>query len=225
MVSIGIALLLAGLFFDTGAATSIKQTEVTAFVTPTLDRLAEPTLPALPLQADKGAQVYWLSCMPCHGDLGQGLTSEVRNAYPPEDRNCWDSGCHGNRPYQNGFTLPQTIPAVVGANALQKFPNAAVLRAYIFAAMPYWKPGSLTEEQTLQITAFLLRQNNLWSAQQEITMDNAAGIPVGPPPVTPTPPPTTVSASVSYLPLIAVGIALLLLLIFQRIFRTSHIEN
>ena len=213
------ALLFAGLFFDIDTVAS------QAVATPTMDRLAQPTLPADPTQANQGSQVYWLSCLPCHGDRGQGLTDEFRQTYPVEDQNCWISGCHGKRPYDNGFTLPTAIPAIVGPNTLQKFETAASLRSYIFAAMPYWKPGSLTEEQTLQITAFLLRQNNLWSAQQEITMDNAAGIPVGPPPVTPTPPPTTVSASVSYLPLIAVGIALLLLLIFQRIFRTSHIEN
>jgi cytochrome c len=139
----------------------------------TLDRLAEPTLPVSPSQADRGAQVYWLSCLPCHGDLGQGLTDEFRQTYPPEDRNCWNSGCHGERPYENGFKLPASIPAVVGTEALQKFPNAAVLRAYIKTAMPFWKPGSLTDEEAWAVTAFLLRQNGLRDDRAELNASNA----------------------------------------------------
>lgn len=139
----------------------------------TRDRLAEPTLPASPSQADRGARVYWLSCLPCHGDLGQGLTEEFRQTYPPEDRNCWESGCHSERPYENGFKLPTSIPAVVGADTLQKFPNAAVLQAYIQAAMPFWKPGSLTEDDSWAVTAFLLRQNGLRDDRAELNASNA----------------------------------------------------
>jgi cytochrome c len=139
----------------------------------TPDRLAQPTLPAAPSQADRGAQVYWLSCLPCHGDRGQGLTEEFRQTYPPEDRNCWDSGCHGERPYDNGFKLPAGIPALVGADALQKFSNAAVLQAYIQAAMPFWKPGSLAEDDSWAVTAFLLRQNGLRDDRAELNASNA----------------------------------------------------
>ena len=172
-ISLGIALLLAGLFFDNGAA-RVPQA-VTSIASPlgTPDRLAQPTLPAAPSQADRGAQVYWLSCLPCHGDRGQGLTDEFRAAYPPEDRNCWDSGCHGERPYENGFKLPAGIPALVGADALQKFPNAAVLQAYIQAAMPFWKPGSLAEDDSWAVTAFLLRQNGLRDDRAELNASNA----------------------------------------------------
>src|SRR5512145_1765717 len=70
LISVGIALLTAGLFFNMDTAT--------AQTMPTPDRLAEPTLPAEPSQADKGAQVYWLACLPCHGDRGQGLTEEFK---------------------------------------------------------------------------------------------------------------------------------------------------
>ncbi len=172
--SLGIALLLAGLFFDIGTAARDSQA-VTSIASPlgTPDRLAQPTLPAAPSQADRGAQVYWLSCLPCHGDRGQGLTDEFRQTYPPEDRNCWDSGCHGERPYENGFKLPASIPALVGADALQKFPNAAVLQAYIQAAMPFWKPGSLTEDDSWAVTAFLLRQNGLRDDRAELNASNA----------------------------------------------------
>ena len=173
-VPFGIALLLAGLFFDNGTADAI-QSQVEA--TPTIDRLAEPTLPAAPSQADHGAQVYWLSCMPCHGDTGQGLTDEFReNGYPPEDNNCWARGCHGRVPYENGFTLPTAIPAVIEKTALAKFKDAAQLHAYIRATMPFWKPGSLTEEESWRVTAFILRQNGLWDSATELNASNAADV-------------------------------------------------
>lgn len=167
----GIALLIAGLFFDTSIADSVK---VQVDVTPTADRLAEPTLPAAPSQADHGAQVYWLSCMPCHGDQGQGLTDEFRATYPPEEQYCWESGCHGPNPYESGFTLPKKIPAVIGERTLAKFSDAAQLHAYIRATMPFWKPGSLTEEDSWRVTAFLLRQNDLWNVPTELNASNAA---------------------------------------------------
>ncbi len=173
LIALGIALLSAALFFHSGTAVS---TEPQVKMTPTVDRLAEPTIPAVPSQADLGAQVYWLSCMPCHGDRGQGLTDEFRQVYPPEDRNCWNSGCHGKRPYLNGFTLPTKIPALIGPEALQKFPTAANLHGYIFTAMPFWKPGSLTQDESWQVTAFLLRQNGFWQGTADLNASNAGSV-------------------------------------------------
>ena len=144
--------------------------------TPTPNRLAEPTLPAAPSQADHGAQVYWLSCLPCHGDNGQGLTDEFRTTYPPEEQYCWNRGCHGEVPYEQGFTIPKKIPAVIGPTTLAKFTDAAQLNAYIRAAMPFWKPGSLTEEDAWRVTAFILRQNNLWEDKDELGASNAADV-------------------------------------------------
>ena len=157
-----------------GTATSSSDPQVV--ITSTPDRLAEPTLPSSPSQADYGAQVYWLSCLPCHGDRGQGLTEEFRQTYPPEEQYCWESGCHGKRPYDNGFTLPMNIAAVIGPGTLQKFPTAANLRGFIFAAMPFWKPGSLTEEQSWQVTAFLLRENGLWQGTVDLDSSNAGDL-------------------------------------------------
>jgi len=214
LVTIGIALLFAGLFFN--METVVAQTSM-----PTPDRLAQPTLPASPSQADQGAQVYWLSCLPCHGDRGQGLTEEFKQTYPVEDRNCWNSGCHGKRPYENGFTLPMKIPAIIGAGTLQKFSNALVLRSYIFATMPYWKPASLTEEQSWQVTAFLLRENNLRTANEDLTASNADLIPVSAPTVIDTPQPSPSPAPQILFPLLFIGGLILLILFFllQRIFR------
>jgi hypothetical protein len=208
-ISIGIALLFAGLFFDMG--TVVAQTSM-----PTPDRLAQPTLPASPSQADQGAQVYWLACLPCHGDRGQGLTEEFKQTYPEEDRNCWNSGCHGARPYENGFTLPPSIPPVIGSGTLQKFPNATILRSYIFATMPWWKPASLTQEESWQVTAFLLRENKLWNAHDDLTAANADLILVGAPVATATPQPLpAVTWILSPFPFI-VGIVIVILLLFVR---------
>jgi mono/diheme cytochrome c family protein len=215
LIPLGIALLLAALFFDMGTAVS---SHPQAGVSATPDRLAEPTLPASPSQADRGAQVYWLSCLPCHGDFGQGLTDEFRTVYPPEDRNCWDSGCHGKRPYENGFTIPTKIAAIIGPDTLGKFPTAANLRGYIFAAMPFWKPGSLTEEGSWQVTAFLLRANGLWDARQELNASNADRVRVGAGEASATPGPGSANlyTNTSW-PLVA-GSVLVLTLLFLFVF-------
>jgi len=165
LLSFGIALLLAGLFFQLGSADAI-QPQATPIATQ--DRLAEPTLPAAPSQADYGAQVYWLNCSACHGDKAQGLTDEFRQQYPPEDQNCWKSHCHGKVTYENGFTIPTLIPQLVGPGSLAKFPKAANLYGFIHAAMPFQKPNSLTDEQYYQLVAFLLRQNSLIDGYTEV---------------------------------------------------------
>jgi cytochrome c len=172
LIPLGIALLFAGLFFDAGNA----QTPLQATPIPTMDRLAEPTLPPQPTQADRGAQVYWLSCLPCHGDKGQGLTDEFRSTYPPEEQYCWERGCHGKMPYEDGFTIPMTIPAVIGPTTLGKFSNGLQLYGYIHQAMPFWKPGSLSEEDAWKVTAFVLRQNGLWSGTAELDETNAESV-------------------------------------------------
>jgi len=182
VVPFGIALLLAGLFFDGGQAVS---PELQTTPIPTQDRLAEPTLPPAPSQADHGAQVYWLSCLPCHGDKGQGLTDEFRKIYPPEEEYCWESGCHGANPYESGFTIPKFIPGVIGPETISNFTDAAQLNSYIRVAMPYWKPGSLTEDEAWRVTAFLMRENGLWNGVGELSASNAGEIKI--PRGTPTP--------------------------------------
>ena len=181
LLGFGLAILLSLLFFDGGADTISAQS-----LTPTPDRLAEPTVPASPSQADLGAQVYWLSCLPCHGDRGQGLTDEFRAAYPPEEQYCWERGCHGENPYESGFSFPMFIPGVVGEDALAKFADAAQLESYIRAAMPYWKPGSLTEEESWKVTAFVLRANGLWNGAEELGPQNASQVKIQRGAATPT---------------------------------------
>lgn len=179
---LGLAFALLATAFQEGSALT-SHSRVFQQPTPTFipsDRLAEPTLPADPSQADQGAHDYWLYCMVCHGDVGQGLTAEFRMLYPPEEQTCWQSGCHGERPYENGFTLPTSIPAVIGPNAgLTKFADASVLHAFIAAAMPWHQPASLEPDVYWRLTAFLLRQNGYENPYKELGLDNAAFIPIG----------------------------------------------
>lgn len=150
-----------------------------------------------------------------HGDRGQGLTAEFIETYPIEDRNCWTSRCHGDHPYEDGFTLPKNVPAVIGAGTLQKFPNASILRAYIFAAMPYWNPASLSEEETWQLTAFILRENRQWAAQQELNAANADTVLIG----TTVAAPTNSQPSSAAIPMLFISGAFILILffVFQRL--------
>lgn len=165
---------------------------------PTLDRLAEPTLPASPSQADHGAQLYWLHCLPCHGDVGQGLTDEFRETYPPEDNNCWARGCHGRNPYEDGFTLPTSVPQLIGTGALTKFATATNLNGFIRAAMPFEDPGVLTEEESWQVTAFILRENGLsYTGQLDASNANQILLPSSQQTPTPVPTPTLLPPSPS----------------------------
>jgi hypothetical protein len=175
-IAFGIALLLAALFFDGGTASSGQQEVTPTNTLSATERLLKPTLPAEPSQADLGAQDYWLYCLPCHGERGQGLTEEFRQTYPPEEFNCWKSGCHGRSPYEFGFMLPTQVPAVIEHSALAKFSDAAQLNSYIRAAMPFWNPGTLTEEEAWRITAFLLRENGLWNDAHELDESNAGSV-------------------------------------------------
>jgi hypothetical protein len=141
--------------------------------TPTIDRLAAPPTAAAPNQADEGAQLYWLHCQPCHGDQGQGLTDEWRMQYPPEEQYCWESGCHGERPYDQDVALPTSVPAIVGpavdrimgtegTQVLTKFETMDGVYRYVSVTMPLFFPGDLTQEEYLAILAHIARENGIW---------------------------------------------------------------
>jgi mono/diheme cytochrome c family protein len=140
---------------------------------PTPDRLAPPPTVPSPTQADTGAQLYWLHCQPCHGDRGQGLTDEWRDQYPPEDRNCWNAGCHGERPYEHGFTLPRSVPALIGPGTLARFQTADELHAFVSTAMPFQARGSLKPEEYWAIVAWLARGHGV---EATLNADNAGAV-------------------------------------------------
>ncbi|GJM40015.1 MAG: hypothetical protein DHS20C20_02970 [Ardenticatenaceae bacterium] len=170
-------------------------------VTPTPDRLAAPPTVPAPTQADEGAQLYWLHCQPCHGDVGQGLTDapddDWRAQYPEEDQFCWNSGCHGARPYENGFTIPKQIPAVIGGDSLNQFNTAADVYNYIRAAMPRQVPGSLADSEYLAIVAFLSRAHDAWDGASMTAVSAENIILNTPQPIIAEPTPTPLATAVS----------------------------
>lgn len=128
--------------------------------TPDFSRLDEPPLPSNPTQFELGRHLYWLNCMPCHGDRGQGLTAEFRSLYV-EDANCWARGCHGGRVEDMGFSIPIRVPAVISSNGeLPPFPTADQLFEYLLATHPPQHPGFLSNGDYWALTAYLLAENN-----------------------------------------------------------------
>ena len=149
--------------------------------TPTFDvqRLAKLVVDsAYAEQLHNGSIIYWGVCLACHGDAGQGLTEEWRDAYGPVDRNCWQKGCHGNDHPENGFLIPEDllIPAVAGPGRLTRFKNAHELHDFIFASMPWWDPGQLTDEGAWEVSAYILKLHEVMPLDFVLSYRNASAI-------------------------------------------------
>ncbi len=142
------------------------------------DRLAPPATAFPPSQADQGAQVYYLVCMACHGDRGQGLTSEWRELLGPDDQNCWQSRCHASNHPPEGFVFPYLVPALISPGLVARFESALDLHNYLRQEMPWQAPGSLTETEYWQLTAFLLRANGIDPGVYPLDARMAATIPM-----------------------------------------------
>jgi mono/diheme cytochrome c family protein len=178
----GISLVTAVQIEETPIPTS-DEAQPPSAATPTIDRLAAPSTVIPPSQADDGAQLFWLWCQPCHGDQGQGLTDEWRAQYPEEDQNCWSRGCHGKSPYEEGFTLPTAVPAVIGEDSLFRYATLGQVFHYTRATMPFEYPGVLSDEEYLAVTAFLAREHGAWDGSP-LTLDNVEQIRLRPLPLT-----------------------------------------
>lgn len=136
-------------------------------ITPTIDRLAIPTLPPDPSQVDKGQYLYYFHCMPCHGDQGQGLTDEWRDVWEEDHQNCWVRGCHGNN-QPASVLIPTVVPSVINSTQLQKFSASNDLFNFLKNTHPPQKPGSLTEDEYHDLAAFLFEENNRTGYNQNI---------------------------------------------------------
>jgi quinol-cytochrome oxidoreductase complex cytochrome b subunit/mono/diheme cytochrome c family protein len=180
LIPVAICTLGILLFVSSRAdASPAPQTATTP--TPTFDvsRLAQPPTVYPPEQADNGAQTYWGMCMDCHGDRGQGLTDEWRNSFEPDERDCWASGCHGPDFPENSFAIPETgAPAVAGTGKLARFTNAFELHRFVGENMPLFPPGSLTEEETWDVTAYILRLKDIQPAGIALDKTNSSAIPI-----------------------------------------------
>jgi quinol-cytochrome oxidoreductase complex cytochrome b subunit/mono/diheme cytochrome c family protein len=175
-----IVLILGGLLFASVAVQASPSSLITT-ATPTFDitRLAQPPTVYPPAQADNGAQIYWGMCSACHGDRGQGLTEEWRNSYTPHERDCWQSGCHGSDFAENSFLIPQTgVPAIAGQGKLARFSNAFELQSFIHGNMPFFPSGSLTSEEALSLTAYVLHMNDTQPEGLALNRENSAAFPI-----------------------------------------------
>lgn len=137
--------------------------------TPTADPLEVPELPQNPTQVDIGRVSYYYNCMPCHGDHGQGLTDEWRATWVEDHQNCWARGCHSGRAGDEGFPLPDRIPALAGVpEALDRFASPESLYEYLKQNHPPQNPGALPEEEYRALTAFLLALNGQGNMESRV---------------------------------------------------------
>jgi hypothetical protein len=135
--------------------------------TPTsmIDRLAAPAQPANPTQLQRGAYLFWLNCITCHGDRGQGLSDEWRTVFV-EDANCWARGCHAGRNGDQGFPIPHMVPAIISsAGDLPPFKTPELLFEYLRSTHPPQNPGFMPDSDYWALTAYLLVENHRPSAE------------------------------------------------------------
>lgn len=137
-------------------------------------RLARPPMSDPPTQLELGHYHYYLSCMVCHGDRGQGLTEEWRSVLDPLDQNCWQSKCHAPNHPPEGFEIPRNAPSVIGTGALGAYRTAADLFEYLRVTMPWPFPGLFQDEDYWQLTAFLAEANQVSWGRQPLGPRNAA---------------------------------------------------
>jgi hypothetical protein len=135
---------------------------------PTYDPLQVPVLPENASESEFGKYLYYFHCMPCHGDLGQGLTDDFRQVWVEDHQNCWGRGCHGGRPQDEGFPIPTVVPVVISeADALPRFGDFASLQNYLHDTHPPQYPGKLADHEYLALTAYL------WESNQKLAVEDA----------------------------------------------------
>ncbi len=171
-----------------------------------------PPMPETATQADYGAELFRLVCRDCHGDKGQGLTYAWRATWAPKDQNCWQSKCHAPNHPPDGFEIPHYIRPIIGPGTLGAYETAADLFAHLRDDQPWYNPGSMTDEENWQLTAFLLRENDVDLQGEPLGPGRAASLPVHPDgaPELPTPMPEAPLAR-PWLALLIPGAAILLL--------------
>jgi quinol-cytochrome oxidoreductase complex cytochrome b subunit len=117
--------------------------------------------------------------MACHGDYGQGLIPAWRDAFG-EDKDCWQSDCHGPDHPPEGFQMKKDnlAPAIAGTGKLASYDNAFDLYKYIYETMPWWNPGSITREEAWALSNYVLKLNDTRPEGLTLTITNGYAIPV-----------------------------------------------
>ena len=127
--------------------------------TPTYDPFAQPELPPNPTGLEMGRYLFWRHCMPCHGDVGQGLTDDFRMLWE-DHANCWESGCHSGKKDDEGFQIPKIIPAIVTEDHLNQFTSEEELFEFLKATHPPQHPGYLENREYHDIALILFNMNS-----------------------------------------------------------------
>lgn len=93
-----------------------------------------------------GEELYMAQCAACHGEFGEGA-----GRYPE---------LIGGRGTLKSDDPRKTIDSY--------WPHGPGLYDYIFRAMPFGAPQSLTPDEVYSIVAWLLNQGDLWPADKEL---------------------------------------------------------
>lgn len=136
------------------------------------ERLARPPMSDPPTQIELGHAEYWMSCMVCHGDRGQGLTEEWRSVLDPADMNCWQSKCHAPNHPPEGFEIPRQSPLIIGPGALTGYETATDLFEYLRVEMPWSFPGLFDDDVYWNLTAYLAQANSVDLPQEALSSEN-----------------------------------------------------
>jgi len=182
--------------------------------TPTYDPLAQPELPPDPTDLEMGRYLFWRHCMPCHGDVGQGLTDDFRALWE-DHANCWGRGCHGGKKDDEGFPIPTVIPAIVTADHLNQFASEEQLFEFLKATHPPQYPGFLEEQEYHDIAKVLFSMNER-SAEEIILEPTTSPVATSTslPTFTSTPTPVMEQAKApSTVPLVIAGFGIVLILV------------
>ena len=110
-------------------------------------------LPAGSGMAAKGAEIYSVKCIACHGEKGAGQ---------PNDRLVGGQG---------------TLTELAQVRTIGSFwPNATTVFDYIRRAMPFQAPQSLTNDEVYAVTAYLLALNGIIKEGEEMNARTLARV-------------------------------------------------
>jgi hypothetical protein len=192
---------------------------VTPTATPTYDPFAQPPLPENPSQLEQGRYLFWRYCMPCHGDLGQGLTDEFRLKWEPEHQNCWAAGCHSGKFSYDSFPVATYVPPNVRPGLLDKYTPDSLFE-FLRTTHPPEDPGLLTDEEYRAVVAILYHMNGVPLAEQIATATPAPSVTSTPPAsFTPTPsllPSTEADSPFGLWPVIGLAVILTVLILVRQ---------
>jgi quinol-cytochrome oxidoreductase complex cytochrome b subunit len=184
LLHLAILLLVLGVFLGiaiSAQASPVFQATPSPQPTTTFDntRFEKPETAQPPTQLNEGALYYWGVCMPCHGDHGQGLTEEWKLSYNDHERDCWESGCHGQDYPNSSFEIPETgIPAIAGSGKLGRFTSTRDLYDYLINDMPWGRTGTLTTETAWALSAYIKKLHGTGLTGVRINKTNGSALPV-----------------------------------------------